>query len=116
MSVADVIIHPSMGSPVHHKKLDCASCIKLILPQVQECRRTKRTLRVVAEVRLRNGTTVKFGSVDGDIEIKEISPLIGGFRTLLGVIPLPSRTENHPESNDFAIHKILLQAYQNAAE
>jgi hypothetical protein len=114
MSAATVVINPGIGGLIRHKKVDCASCIKLILPRVQECRRTKRTLRVVVEVLFANGSAIKIGSIDGDIEIKEERPLIGSFRTLLGVIPLPAKTEIHPESNDFAIHKVIARAYDNA--
>jgi hypothetical protein len=108
---ADILLYSGNASPAHYEHIDCPKCLELLMPHLDAYRKAERTAHSVAEVRFSTGLTMKFSSRDGSIEMSEQRPIFGNSRKFLGVIPIPAKTETHADSSDFAIHKVVAQAY-----
>jgi hypothetical protein len=108
---ADILLYSGSAGPTHYEHLDCLKCLEVLMPHLDQYRKAERTANSVAEVRFSNGLTMKFASKDGHIEFSEQRPIFGSSRKWLGMIPAPARTEVHTDSSDFAIHKMVSQAY-----
>ena len=111
MSAADTVLYPANASPSWHKQLSCAQCLELILPLAQASRRASRNARAIAEVNFASGLTLKFESQTGRIHLHQQRPMFGKSRKLMGLIPVPIRTETSFDATDFSIHQMVSKAF-----